>query len=185
MTRQAPKRRRKAAPRALRQSPDRAISDRVVGQVLRRRIKQAKFDSPAHEAMLNLLVAAGHVRLLVDELCSGYDITQAQYNALRILRGAHPDGYPRGEIASRLIERAPDVTRLIDRLERQGLVERTRSTEDRRLSITRITRAGLDLLRRMDPRIQDIQKSFQTLLPARDVKALSRICERIYGDSQS
>ena len=173
----------KSRSRSLRAGRDRAISDRVVGQVLRRRIKQAKFDSPAHEAMLNLLVAAGHVRLLVDGLCDGYDITQAQYNALRILRGAHPDGYPRGEIASRLIERAPDVTRLIDRLERQGLVERTRSSEDRRLSITRITRAGLDLLRRMDPRIQEIQKAFQTLLPARDVKALSRICERIYGSS--
>jgi len=153
-----------------------------VGDVLRQRIKQARFDSPAQEAMLNLLVAAGHVRQVVDQLCEAHAITQAQYNALRILRGARPDGYPRGEIACRLIDRAPDVTRLIDRLERRGLVERARVADDRRLSITRITRAGLDLLRRMDPGIREVQRRFASRLTARDVKELSRICERLYGE---
>jgi DNA-binding MarR family transcriptional regulator len=153
-----------------------------VGDVLRQRIRQARFDSPAHEAMLNLLVAAGHVRLVVDQLCEEHGITQAQYNALRILRGARPDGYPRGEIACRLIDRAPDVTRLIDRLEVRGLVERARVSGDRRLSITRITRAGLDLLRRMDPGIRDVHQRFASRLSARDLKELSRICERLYGD---
>lgn len=131
--------------------------------------------------MLNLLVAAGHVRQLVDEVCDAYGITQAQFNALRILRGAHPGGYPRGEIASRLVERAPDVTRLIDRLERRSLVERARSAADRRLSITRITRAGQDLLRRMDPKIAEIQKRFATSVPVKDLRELSRICEQVYG----
>lgn len=152
-----------------------------MGDVLKRRIKQAKFDGSAHEAMLNLLVAAGHVRQLVDDVCAEYGITQAQYNALRILRGAHPDGYPRGEIAVRLLDRAPDVTRLIDRLEQRELVERVRSRADRRLSITRISRAGLDLLRRMDTPIRGIQKTFSTGIPAKDLRELSRICERIYG----
>jgi DNA-binding MarR family transcriptional regulator len=152
-----------------------------VGDILKRRIKQTRFESPAQEAMLNLLVAAGHVRQLVGAACEVFGITQAQYNALRILRGAYPDGYPRGEIASRLVERAPDVTRLIDRLERRSLVERTRSDTDRRLSLTRITRQGLDLLRRMDPRIQEIQKRFGASVSSRDLRDLSRICEQIYG----
>jgi DNA-binding MarR family transcriptional regulator len=152
-----------------------------VGEILKRRIKQSKFESPAQEAMLNLLVAAGHVRQLVDTVCESHGITQAQYNTLRILRGAHPGGYPRGEIASRLLERAPDVTRLIDRLERRSLVERTRSTMDRRLSVTRVTRLGLDLLRRMDPRILDIQKRFAASVTVKDLRELSRICEQIYG----
>src|SRR5262245_14449734 len=104
--------------------------------------------------MLNLLVAAGHVRQLVDDACASAEITHGQYNALRILRSGHPKGYPRGEVAARMVERAPDVTRLIDRLERRGLVERARTPEDRRLSITRITKAGLDLLRRLDPHVQ-------------------------------
>jgi len=161
----------------------RAIPPRV-GDILKRRIRQARFDSPAQEAMLNLLVAASHVRQLVGEACEAHGITHAQYNALRILRGAHPDGYPRGEIASRLVERAPDVTRLIDRLEQHGLVERTRSSDDRRLSVTRITRAGLDLLRRVDPKIDRIQKQLTARVPARDLRELSRICERVYDDSE-
>jgi DNA-binding MarR family transcriptional regulator len=152
-----------------------------VGDILKRRIKQSRFDSPAQEALLNLLVAGSHVRQMVDEVCGPYDITRAQYNALRILRGAHPNGYPRGEISSRLVERAPDVTRLIDRLERRGLVERVRSREDRRLSITRITRSGLDLLRRLDPRMQQLNKRVATSMSARDLRELSRLCERFYG----
>jgi DNA-binding MarR family transcriptional regulator len=153
-----------------------------VGDVLKRRIRQSKFDSPAQEAMLNLLVAAGHVRQLVEAACAGADVTHGQYNALRILRGAHPKGYSRCEIAARMVERAPDVTRLIDRLERRGLVERARVDEDRRLSITRITKAGLDLLKKVDPHIHDIQRRFAARVHLRDLRDLSRICEEIYGE---
>lgn len=152
-----------------------------MGEILKQRIKQSKFESAAHEAMLNLIVAAGFVRQRVDEACEPYDITQAQYNALRILRGAYPDGYPRGEVGSRLLDRAPDVTRLIDRLERRGLVERVRSRTDRRLSMTRITRSGLDLLKRMDPRIQQVQRAFNQQLTVRELKQLSTLCEKLYG----
>jgi DNA-binding MarR family transcriptional regulator len=155
-----------------------------VGRILKERIKQERFESPAQEALLNLLVAAGHVRQMVDEVCERQGITRAQYNALRILRGAHPDGYPRGEISARLLERAPDVTRLIDRLERRRLVERVRSGADRRLSITRITRAGLALLKKTDPGVRAVQVHFRARLSARDLAELSRICERIYGADQ-
>ena len=117
-----------------------------MSDALKARIQQKRFRNPAHEAILSLMVAAAHVRQMVEQACADHDLTQAQYNVLRILRGKHPDGYPRGEMASRMIDRAPDVTRLIDRLERRGLVERARSTEDRRLSITRITRKGLAVL---------------------------------------
>jgi DNA-binding MarR family transcriptional regulator len=76
------------------------------------------------------------------------------------------------------------VTRLIDRLERRGLVERARVAEDRRLSITRITRAGLDLLKKIDPHVHDIQRRFTSRVATRDLRELSRICEEIY-DSDS
>jgi len=152
-----------------------------VGEILKARLRQARFDGPAHEALLNLLVAAAHVRQRVDELCEPYHLTRAQYNALRILRGAHPDGYPRGEIASRLIERAPDVTRLIDRLERQGLVERIRTSADRRLSLTRITRAGLDLLKRLDPHVRALHRDVEARLSPAEVRELSRLLEQLYG----
>ncbi|HEX8072301.1 MAG TPA: MarR family transcriptional regulator [Pyrinomonadaceae bacterium] len=154
-----------------------------MGEALKRRLKQARFDSPVHEAMLNLMVAADHVRTGIDRVCAGYELTHGQYNVLRILRGAHPEGQPRCEIAARLVERAPDVTRLVDRLEVRGLVERVRSTTDRRLSITRITRKGLALLEEITPQLEQLFAELHVRLSPRDARELSRICESLYDDA--
>src|SRR3954447_10460904 len=110
--------------------------------------------------MLNLFVAVDHLRGKAIEVCSRFGITHGQYNVLRILRGAHPDGHPRCEIAKRMIEKAPDVTRLVDRLEAMSLVERVRSDGDRRLSIARITPKGLQLLKDMDPEMKAVGTYF-------------------------
>jgi DNA-binding MarR family transcriptional regulator len=77
------------------------------------------------------------------------DLSATQYNVLRILRGA-PEGLPCGEIAARMITRDPDVTRLLDRLEKRGLISRCRETKDRRTVMARITLHGLKLLGRLD-----------------------------------
>jgi DNA-binding MarR family transcriptional regulator len=153
-----------------------------MGEALKKRTKSAKFESPAQEAMLNLIIAASHLRDMLDRICADYSITHGQYNVLRILRGIHPQGHPRCEIAQRLLERAPDVTRLIDRLEQQGLVERGKSEEDRRLSVTRITRKGIELLDRMQPAVEELQKYFTDRVSLKDRRELSRICEGIYDD---
>jgi DNA-binding MarR family transcriptional regulator len=151
-----------------------------MGEALKKRLKQRKFENPLQVSVLNLMVAADYVRSHMEHHCNRFGITSAQYNVLRILRGVHPHGHPRGEIASRMIERAPDVTRLIDRLEKQGLVERDRSAKDRRLSMTRITKRGLDLLDRMKP--DEEFRHFAQRISVRDRKLLSRICEGIYSD---
>jgi DNA-binding MarR family transcriptional regulator len=80
-----------------------------------------------------------------------------------------------------MVERAPDVTRLVDRLEDQGLVERDRSTEDRRLSITRITKKGLKLIDELEPTFITVLKDLSGRLSKDDCLDLSRICESIYG----
>ena len=152
-----------------------------MGEALRRRIKQRRFESPLQEALLNVLVAGSHIREHLDRLCAPYGITHSQYNVLRILRGAHPDGHPRCEIANRMVERAPDVTRLIDRLEKQGLVVRDRTAKDRRLSIARITKKGLDLLEQMKVDELFVQR-FSGRVSSRDKRELSRICEGIYAE---
>src|SRR5438874_9294707 len=108
-----------------------------MGKELQRRLVQQRFESPFAEAVLNVLVAASHARDQFDRTYGEHGVSHGQYNVLRILRGVHPEGYPRCEIARRMIERAPDLTRLIDRLERRGLVERARSEEERRDSIAR------------------------------------------------
>jgi len=154
-----------------------------MGEALKRRIKQtADFENPAQEAMLNLIVAADYVHTRLEKVCLKFGLTRPQYNVLRILRGAHPGGHPRSEIGARLLASAPDVTRLVDRLEAQGLVERARVEEDRRLSIARITRKGLRLLKEMHPHIAEEHESFSRKVPRKDCVELSRICEAIYGE---
>jgi DNA-binding MarR family transcriptional regulator len=155
-----------------------------MGDALRRRIQQSRFESPAQEAFLNLLVAADHLRARTERLCSEFGLSASQYNVLRILRGVHPEGHSRCEIARRMIERAPDVTRLVDRLEKRGWVERDRGERDRRLSISRITAAGLELLERIGPRLEQVQREFAERVPQQDCRELSRICEEIYGKAE-
>jgi DNA-binding MarR family transcriptional regulator len=155
-----------------------------VGEILAQRIRQSNFESPAHEALLNVLVAAGAIRQLVDEACADQGLTQGQYNVLRILRGAHPAGYPRGEIGVRMLERAPDVTRLIDRLVVRGLAERVRGDEDRRQSVTRITPKGLGVLRRLDRPIKRIARENESRLADPELRELSRLCEALYATGE-
>jgi DNA-binding MarR family transcriptional regulator len=151
-----------------------------MGSGLKRRIQQAHFASPQQEALLNLSVAANYLREQSERVVSSFDITLPQYNILRILRGVHPDGHPRGEIAVRMLDRAPDVTRIVDRLAAKKLVERDRSGDDKRQSITRITREGLKLLERMDGPIQQAFDEVASRLTPRDCRALSRLCELLY-----
>jgi DNA-binding MarR family transcriptional regulator len=95
------------------------------------------------------LLTRGLVPLLKAE-----DLSANQYNVLRILRGS-PDGLPCGEIASRMITRDPDITRLLDRLEKRGLISRCREVKDRRMVMARITPDGLKLLARLDDPVQE------------------------------
>ena len=154
-----------------------------MGNALRHRIQQDHFESAVQEAVLNLLVAADHLRTRTERLCAEVGLSASQYNVLRILRGVHPEGHSRCEIARRMIERAPDVTRLVDRLEKRGWVERDRSERDRRLSISRITPAGLELLAAIGPRFMELQREFAARVPEKDCRELSRICEEIYGEA--
>ena len=154
-----------------------------MGQTLHDRIKQsAPFEDRAQEAMLNLFVASAHVRRRVEAACNEFDLQFAHHNVLRILRGVHPEGHPRCEIIERMLDPSPDVTRLIDKLVERGLVERSRSAEDRRMTIHTITAEGLALLDDLDPKIRAVQDWFDERVADRDLRHLSRICEGIYED---
>ena len=85
-----------------------------------------------------------------EQMLKPHGITGTQYNVLRILRGAEPDGLCRNEVSQRLLNRMPDATRLLDRMEEAGLVTRERSTTDRRLVTTRITRKGRQIVDSLD-----------------------------------
>src|SRR6516165_232361 len=104
------------------------------------------FDSLEQEVFLNLWRTYDRLRAVEEELFSRHDLTPQQYNALRLLRAEHPSSLPTLGIASRLVSRAPDITRLLDKLEQRGLIVRDRPADNRRVVYVRITTAGIALL---------------------------------------
>ena len=116
--------------------------------------QKVPFTSREQEAYLSLLRTADALEAQVEARLKDFGLTGTQYNALRILRGAGPEGLPCREIGERMITHDPDITRLLNRLEDRGFVERTRARHDRRIIFGRITAAGLKLLREMDAPIE-------------------------------
>jgi DNA-binding MarR family transcriptional regulator len=122
-------------------------------------IKQRRpFTSSQEEAFLNLQRTADALMRGFEELLKPSGLTHTQYNVLRILRGAAPEGLPCRELAERMITRDPDVTRLLDRLEARGLVSRTRDVADRRIIVTRITAQGMRLLEGLDSPVAELHR---------------------------
>ena len=111
--------------------------------------------TPAQTAYVALLSTADRVRTFFETVCAPFDITGQQYNVLRILRGAEPEGLPTLTIAVRMIERTPGITRMIDRLEAKGLVAREVRPHDRRCVYCRITAKGLGLLKALDGPVEE------------------------------
>ena len=155
-----------------------------MGQTLHKRLRSERFDGPFQEAILNVLVTSSFVRGLYDEVFEVADLTLTQYNVLRILNGAFPEGYCRADLTRRMLDRAPDLTRLIDRLVRRGLVQRLRSEKDGRQSVARITPRGRHLLSLMNPKVRAVEKSFSNRLTEAEALELSRLCEKIYGSEE-
>lgn len=146
---------------------------------LKQEIKQTKpFGSLEQEAQLNIERTAAVLGHAFADALKPYGITPTQYNALRILRGAGRDGLCRNEVRDRLIAQVPDVTRLLDRLEEMKLIDRERSTEDRRLVTTHITPAGLSMLRDLDAPIADVHKQHLGHMTAKQLRTLNELLTR-------
>jgi DNA-binding MarR family transcriptional regulator len=136
--------------------------------------------SPALEAAVGILGAADHLQQAFAEICERHGITTDQYKVLRILREAPPGGYARGEVAERCIfSRSPDMTRMLDRLVRQGFAKRAPDQADRRCSIATITRTGRALLNRIDPEITAAARRLTQPLTGPQLTQLSRLTETL------
>ena len=139
-------------------------------------IKQAKpFSSLEEEALLSLQRTADQLQWRIFEPLKPYGVSPTQYNALRILRGAKEQGRSCSEIAERMINRDPDITRLIDRLERRGLVQRAREKKDRRVVTARITPAGLELLKELDRPVEEFNRKMLGHLGEQKLKRLIKL----------
>ena len=118
---------------------------------LKAELKQKRpFVNMEQEAFLNIQRTADALMRGLEELLKPSGLTQTQYNVLRILRGAKPDGLLCRELSERMVTRDPDITRLLDRLERRGLISRLRDRKDRRALTVRITAAGAELVSKLD-----------------------------------
>src|SRR5437764_7356660 len=138
----------------------------------RPRAKKRPRQPRARTAYSTLLSTADKVRTFFETVCAPFRITGQQYNVLRILRGAEPEGLPTLTIAERMIERAPGITRMIDRLEAKGLVAREVRPHDRRRVYCRITKKGLSLLELLDDRVRELNRSALRSLHDADLKQL-------------
>ena len=127
-----------------------------MGKGIQSDIQQTKpFASLEDEAIVALQRTADRLHWRLSEMLKAHRLSPTQYNALRILRGAGNQGRACSEIAERMINRDPDITRLVDRLERRGLAVRSREGQDRRVITTRITPAGLELLQTLDGPVEE------------------------------
>lgn len=138
---------------------------------------------PRHKAVvIAILHSADRLRRQATEMLAPHDITLQQFNVLRILRGARPDGLCTLTIAQRMIEETPGITRLIDRLEKKGLVRRVRSEEDRRQVWCRITPAGERLLTRLDDPVEAFDRAAVHGLSSADQDHLTALLGQLHGE---
>jgi len=126
-----------------------------------------------------LLQAADTLGQEAEQLLKAAGLTGAQYNVLRILRGAEPAGLPCRGIGDRMISHDPDMTRLLDRLEKRGLITRVRQTDDRRVVKTRITPRALSLLKTLDQPVRELHKRQFRHMSAARLKILSDLLEEV------
>jgi DNA-binding MarR family transcriptional regulator len=141
---------------------------------IQREIQQTKpFAAPFQEAGIALLRTSDQLQRRLSATVGPLGLTVQQYNVLRILRGAHPEPVPTLEIATRMIEQAPGITRLLDRLESKQLIERVRCRKDRRRVLCTISAPGLGLLATLDqPMLATLRDCFESLSAAKTLQLI-------------
>jgi DNA-binding MarR family transcriptional regulator len=139
------------------------------------------FSSLEQEAFIAILRTADQLDLRITELLKPYNLSPTQFNALRILRGAGDSGLPCSEVGERMINHDPDITRLMDRLEKRALVQRRRSQKDRRVITARILPAGLDLLKTIDQPLEQFHRRMMGNMGEQKLKSLVQLLELARG----
>ena len=147
---------------------------------LQREIRQRRpFRSRRHEGAIGLLRTADLFRRAITRVVEPLGITAQQYNVLRILRGAGSDGLPTLDIADRMVEQSPGITRLLDRLEAKKLARRERCPRDRRQVLCYVTPAGRELLDRLEEPVQDLDDRLLGGVSGGDLNRLIRILDAV------
>ena len=147
--------------------------------------KQSPFTSPAQEAFLSLYRTSGLLAGEFHNIFKANKLSFSTYNVLRIVAGAGKDGRPSQSIADDMVVRVPDVTRLVDRLEKQGLVERRRCDRDRRVIYVRVTDAGRDLLNQLREDVDRLHVRQLEHMDETELRQLTRLLARVRKSDDS
>jgi DNA-binding MarR family transcriptional regulator len=140
------------------------------------RSKSSSVSMPVQDRIfVALLQTADALSQEAEQLLKAAGLTGTQYNVLRILRGSEPEGLPCSGIGDRMISHDPDMTRLLDRMEKRGLITRERQTDDRRVVKTRITPQALSLLKTLDQPVHELHKRQFRHIPAARLKILGQL----------
>ena len=150
---------------------------------LQAELKQSKpFPRVTAEALLSVLRTAAVLEHQLTEALKPYGITHTQYNVLRILRGAGANGLCGREVGERMVSRVPDVSRLLDRMEETGLINRERDPDDRRHVTARITRKGLTMLKQVTPELEAVERARAGQIPTGQLQQLIEVLSTVRGN---
>ena len=141
---------------------------------------QMKFSNDKHRAIVNIMFTSAWIRNMFTEFLKKYNLSNPQFNILRILRGAQ-DWMVMTDVKERMIEKAPNATRLADKLLDKGLIKRRRSDTDRRVVYVMVTKKGLSLLEKIDNENDGPQADFIERITVKEAKELSRIIDKLRG----
>ncbi len=148
---------------------------------LEEELKQVRpFSNERQKAMVNIMFTNGWVNDQFRDFMKSYDLTQQQYNVLRILRGSEPKPLSTSCIRDRMIDRMSDASRIVDRLVKKGLVNRVQCPRDRRLVEIRISEKGLELLSQIDANQESMHHSFSSLTDD-ELRQLNDLLDRLRG----
>ncbi len=145
-----------------------------------KKLQAHAFENEYHRLRLNIMLSANWLSNEMRAFPEPYDITQKQFNILRILRGVHPDSLPIQDVRDRMIDKMSDASRLIDRLVRKGYVEKCPCPTDRRSNRAFITQSGLDLLHRIDRNMGELDAVMQRLSES-DARRLNDLLDQMRG----
>ena len=144
--------------------------------------QKTPFPRVTAEALLSVLRTAAVLEHQLTETLKPYGITHTQYNVLRILRGAGPNGLCGREVGERMVSRVPDVSRLLDRMEETGLIQRERDPGDRRHVTARITRKGLAMLDQAAPELEALERARAGKIPTGQLQQLIEVLSTVRGN---
>lgn len=147
---------------------------------LEEEIKQKKFNSEFDKLAVNIIFTSNWLHLIYSQALKPHNITNQQFNVLRILRGQHPNAISVSQIKSRMLDKMSDASRLVDRLIEKNLVEREICKNDRRRTEVKITDAGLKLLKEIDSEIPAIRKKLHRL-SAKEAKTINDLLDKLRG----